>query len=77
MKTVWTKGLEADAKEEIKLHFNSGAQLRKRLGVILADKSDSKDCEMLQDRFDGEWAYKQAYGQGYRQALREIMSILK
>lgn len=76
MKTVWTKGLEPDSKAEMKLHFNGSVQLRKRLHTILADKSDAKDSEMLSDKFDEGWAHKQAYGQGYRQALREIMSIL-
>lgn len=76
MKTVWTKGLEPDAKAEMKLHFNSSAQLRKRLGLILNEKSTSKDTEMLKDAFNEGWAHRQAYGQGYRQALREIQSIL-
>lgn len=79
MKTLWTKGLEADAKKEMALHFNSSAQLRKRLEHILADKASSADRKsMADDAFDnGNWAYKQAYTQGYRRAMQEISSILK
>lgn len=77
MKTIWTKGLEPDASKEMKLHFSASTQLRKRLVAILEEKSDSKDATLLNADFNGQWAYRQAHGQGYKAALKEIMSILK
>lgn len=79
MKTAWTKGLETDAKAEMKLHFNSSVQLRKRLGVMLNEKIDAKNREtMKDDAYDcSNWAYKQADSQGYKRALSEIISLIE
>lgn len=79
MKTAWTKGLEPDAKAEMKLHFNGGTQLRKRLGTMLNEKIDAKDREaMKDDAYDkANWAYKQADSQGYKRAMSEIISLIE
>lgn len=79
MKTVWTKGLESDAKDEIQVLFTSGARLRKRLSVIVAEKMDAKDREsMASTEYENpNWPFKQADAQGYRRALKEILSILE
>lgn len=79
MKTIWTKGLEPDAKDEMKLHFNGSAQLRKRLGSILNEKIDAKNREsMKDDAYDNpSWAFKQADAQGYKRAMTEILSIIE
>ncbi|MGJ8839405.1 hypothetical protein AB9H28_23630, partial [Salmonella enterica subsp. enterica serovar Kentucky] len=62
MKTAWTKGLETDAKAEMKLHYNGSVQLRKRLGVLLNEKVDAKNREMMKDdAYDNpSWAYLMA-----------------
>jgi len=79
MKTAWTKGLEADAKAEMKLHFNSSVQLRKRLGVMLNDKIDAKNREMMKDDAysNPSWAYLQADSQGYKRAISELISLIE
>ena len=79
MKTVWTKGLEADAAKEMKLHFKGGLQLRKRLTSLCSEKIDAKDRTCMKDSEyeNAGWAYKQADAQGYKRALKEIMSLLE
>jgi hypothetical protein len=78
MKTVWTKGLEPDAAQEMKLHYNGGAQLRKRLSVIIEEKVISRDKSAMSDDgyTDAGWAYRQADTQGYKRALTEILALL-
>ena len=79
MKTLWTKGLEADAVKEMTLHFKSGVQLRKRLSSLCQEKMEAKDRVCMQEsEYDSaNWAYKQADAQGYKRALKEIISLLK
>lgn len=79
MKVQWTKGLEADAAKEIKLHFKSGLQLRKRLATLCREKMDAKDRACMNDTgYDSAgWAYKQADAQGYKRAFKEILSLIE
>lgn len=79
MKTQWTKGLEADAKAEMKLHYNGSVQLRKRLGVLLNEKIDAKNREMMKDdAYDNpSWAFLMADSQGYKRAISEILSLIE
>lgn len=79
MKVQWTKGLEADAAKEMKLHFKGGLQLRKRLSVLCKEKMDAKDRACMKDtEYDcAGWAYKQADAQGYKRALKEVMSLIE
>lgn len=79
MKTAWTKGLEPDAAKEIKLHFNGGVQLRKRLSHILDDKINTKERESMKssEYENPNWAYKQADAQGYKRAMKEILSLIE
>ncbi len=79
MKTLWTKGVPTDGKEEIKSAFERGAFLRGRLSTILKEKMDAADVVSLaKDGYDcPNWAYKQADTVGYRRAIQEILSILQ
>jgi hypothetical protein len=78
MKTIWTKGLEEDSAKEMKINFNGAAQLRKRLSIILNEKIATKDKNAMSDieYENAGWAYKQADTQGYKRAMREILSII-
>lgn len=79
MKTAWTKGLESDAAKELKLHFKSGLHLRKRLATLCQDKIDAKDRASMKDTEyeNSGWAFKQADSQGYKRAMKEIMSLIE
>jgi hypothetical protein len=79
MKTAWVKGLEADSKAEMKLHFNGGVQLRKRLSVMLNEKVDAKNRESIKDdAYENPcWAFKMADYQGYKRAISEVLSLIE
>lgn len=78
MKTVWIKGLDIDAQEEIQLSYQAGGRLRARLAEIVADKMDAKVREAMSavEYENPNWAYKQADSQGYLRALKEITSLI-
>ena len=78
MKTAWTKGVEKDAKQEVKLAFDAGAFLRGRLSSMLTEKINAKEREMIKDSNyeNANWAYLQADAQGYKRAMNEIISLL-
>jgi len=79
MKTSLTKGLDKDASKEIENAFGASALLRKRYSEVLKDKievSAKEDC--AKDAYNcPNWAYKQADSQGYRRAIREVLSLLE
>jgi len=77
MKTLWTKGLNKDEKDEVKLHYNSSGLLRERLISLLKDKIQAADKESYsKEGYDcPNWAYKQADLAGYKRALKEIISL--
>lgn len=79
MKTVWTKGVEAEISKEIELQFKASAVIRKRLAAILEEKYNTADkSRLLKDAYDSpNWAYKQADLVGYHRAITEILSILE
>ena len=79
MKTVWKKGLEKDAAEEIELAFNSGGVLRQRLREILLERIEVADRRSVSEEgYDcPNWAYKQADTSGYKRALFEIISLIE
>lgn len=79
MKTQWTKGLEADAAKEIGIHFKGGLQLRKRLVLLCKEKMEAKDRACMKDTEyeNAGWAFKQADAQGYKRALKEIISLIE
>lgn len=78
MKTVWIKGLEDDASQEIKLSFNSSALLRSRMEVLLKEKISTADKKSYSEEgYDSpNWAYKQADLAGYKRAMHEIISLI-
>ncbi|MDB4302071.1 hypothetical protein N9924_00745 [bacterium] len=78
MKTVWTKGLEADHAKEVSGDYKGALILRKRLAHILDDKlSSAENGSRSKDGYDcPNWAYKQADIIGYKRALQEIISLI-
>lgn len=78
MKTVWTKGLNAQEKEEMTNSFVSSAHARVRLYQIIEEKIEVKRrANVAEERYESPgWAYQQADAVGYERALREILSII-
>lgn len=78
MKTVWTKGLTGQAKEEMVREFNASAHLRKRLTEILEEKRETcyKKSVSEDAYLSPNWAFQQADSRGFERALTEIISIL-
>ena len=78
MKTVWTKGLNEDAKDELQREFVASTYIRKRLSQILQDKIELSHSELRAKASyeNPAWAFKQADGMGYERALSEVISLL-
>lgn len=79
MKVAWTKGLDAQEKDEITQLFASSARLRQRLCELLEEKGASlRKRNTIEDAYNNpNWALKQADAVGYERAMQEIMSLLK
>ncbi len=78
MKTTWTKGMDAQNKDEMKQSFKSSAVIRARLAEMLEGKITEKErADMKADGYEcANWAYKMADSQGYKRAMAEIISLL-
>ena len=78
MKTTWTKGMDAQNKDEMKASFKSSAVIRARLAEVLEDKISEKErADRKADGYEcANWAYKMADSQGYKRAMAEIISLL-
>ena len=78
MKTVWTKGLSVQGKDEMTREFQASAHLRKRLSDILEEKREASYRKSLsEDAYASpNWAFQQADSRGFERALTEIMSLL-
>jgi len=78
MKTVWTKGLNAEQIVQLKQDFVGGALLRERLSKLLEEKQDSSvKKSRSEDGYEkSNWAYQQADARGYERALSEVISLL-
>lgn len=78
MKTVWTKGLNAEQTTELKKDFVGSVILRKRLQAIIEEKiKASRDASMGKDGYENpNWAYLQADARGYERAMSEIISLI-
>lgn len=78
MKTVWTKGLNEQQKEEIRGAFVGSANLRSRLTHLLNEKIQSRRKDSIGvDKYDSPgWAYLQADTVGYERALNEVISLI-
>jgi hypothetical protein len=78
MKTVWTKGLTGQEKEEMTNSFVSSAHARSRLSFIIEEKIEAKrKANVSEERYESPgWAYQQADAVGYERAMREILSII-
>lgn len=79
MKTVWTKGLDAERREEVKRDFLSSSLLRSRLKDLLEEKKmASMKAVTLKDSYDSpNWALLQADNIGFIRALEEVISLLE
>ena len=77
MKTVWTSGIEKDAKDEMKQAYGAATLLRKRLASLCQDKIDGA-FTLNTDEYDcPNWVYKQADTIGYQRALKEVLSLIE
>lgn len=78
MKTTWTKGMDAQNKDEMKSSFKSSAIVRARLAEMLEAKITEKErSDMKADGYEcANWAYKMADSQGYKRAMAEIISLI-
>lgn len=78
MKSTLTKGLTPEQTVELKKDFVGSAVLRKRLQVVLEEKSkSSRDASIAKDSYSNpNWAYLQADARGYERALNEIISLI-
>ena len=78
MKTTWTKGMDAQNKDEMKQSFKSSAVVRARLAAMLEEKMVEKErSDMNSEGYDcPNWAYMMADSQGYKRAMAEIISLI-
>ena len=78
MKTVWTKGLNAEQKVQLKQDFVGGVLLRERLSELLKEKQElSVRKSRSEDGYASpNWAYIQADARGYERAISEIISLI-
>jgi len=79
MKTVWTQGLEGDAKQDIVSAFKAGTLIRERLSKMLEAKRSTamKARTNIDDYESPSWAFKQADVVGYSRAIQEIINLLE
>lgn len=79
MKTAWTKGLDAEKKEEMKRDFQAASLLRERLRQLLLEKSEVRRKKGIsEDSYvNPNWVYLQADAVGYQRALEEVISLLE
>lgn len=78
MKTVWTKGLNAEQVVQLRQDFVGGALLRERLSKLLEEKQNSSiKKSRSEDAYNApNWAYQQADARGYERALSEVISLI-
>lgn len=78
MKTIWTKGLNAEQIVQLKQDFVGGALLRERLSKLLEEKQDSsvKRSRSEEGYSNPNWAYQQADSRGYERAISEVISLI-
>jgi hypothetical protein len=78
MKTIWTKGLDADKAADLKAAFQASTVVRSRLKEILHEKEASKMSARTseKDYESPNWALLQADAVGYTRCLKEILSII-
>lgn len=78
MKTSWCKGLEDDAKEQMKGYFGSSVLLRERLEHILKEKIRvrASNANAVEGYDNPSWAYLQADRNGYERAMLEIIELI-
>lgn len=79
MKTIWTQVTDKQEEQDIRASFAGSLVLRKRLIKILEGKIEAyENASMSKDGYDcPNWAYKQADLQGYKRALKEVISLLE
>lgn len=78
MKTVWTKGLKAEAASELRKDFSACSLTRSRLKQMLEGSiAQSRKNARKEGTYDSpNWALVQADAIGYERALSDIISLL-
>ncbi len=69
----------SDQETELRQSFVAAVPLRHALTQVLEGKSHAKhNASLADDSFElASWAHKQAYNNGYQQAIKEILSLLQ
>ena len=77
MKTIWLKGLEGEAKQEMAQAFSSSALLRRRLHSLCNSKAEAAFKLSREDYDCPNWHLLQSDTIGYQRALKEIQSLIE
>lgn len=67
-----------EEKIELRQSFVSAYKFRTTLEAVLEDKIDTVHRNQIVDRkYEEQWAFKQASDNGYQRAMKEILSFLQ
>lgn len=78
MKTEILKGVDPALEKELRGDFISAKIIRRRIREVLHEKVENNRTSLRVRNFeDAAWAYKQAYGNGYEQALFDLIGLLE
>lgn len=79
LSTSWKKGLTEDQIKELRAEILSSPLFRKHtISIINELDADAVKESISKDALDKDnWALRQAYNCGYRQALSELKSLLQ
>lgn len=75
--TIWTQNLPPDKREAFENHLRNNTVLIDQLLNILRSKGASMTSKeaTLDDFKDPNWAYKQAYRNGYKTAIKSVINL--
>lgn len=79
MISAWTKHLKTDEeKDRLKTHILGSKPVLNRLKELVSEELDGLDQRELNDKIYDlpNWDYRQAHGNGYRQAMKVINKII-
>lgn len=73
----WTKNLPADKRKDFEQVLRNSTYITSRLADILEERLHTVlRSETSLDDFTGDWAYKQAFRNGQKQALKAVLDLL-
>lgn len=78
--TVWTKNIEkAEDKKKFEEALRNDTLILGRLREILQEKNKLAENQEISPKLfdDPNWAYKQAYINGYKQGMKQVDDLLK